>query len=68
MIAQFIPNQSRPAREDSPAINKRELTSDEVRNVLMSLSRMRGIKCGKPQLRRDEATVELINWGGMSAC
>lgn len=33
----------------------------------MSLSGMRGIKCGKPQLRRDEATVELINWGGMSA-
>lgn len=33
----------------------------------MSLSGMRGIKSGKPQLRRDEATVELINWGGMSA-
>jgi len=26
---------------------------------------MRGIKCGKSQLRRDEATVGLINWGGM---
>lgn len=28
---------------------------------------MRGIKCGKSQLSRDEATVGLINWGGMSA-
>lgn len=56
-----------PSREDALAISKRELTSDEVRNVLMSLSCMRGIKCGKSQLSRDKATVGLINWGGMWA-
>lgn len=60
-------NQRRPLREDALAISKRELTSDEVRNVLMSLSWMRRIKCGKSQLPRDKATVGLINWGGMSA-
>lgn len=36
MRVQVISNQRRPSREDALAISKRELTSDEVRNVLMS--------------------------------
>lgn len=49
------------------AFGRRELTSDEVRNVLMSLELNEGAKCGKLQGHKDEIMAGLINEGGMPA-